>query len=76
MFDKEMMKALEADGEKLTQLTGEDHGPAFLFAPDECPHCQYDSQFPGFEKGGWLQQDNNGPIAPCPVCNLDGTYDH
>ena len=65
MFDKEMMKALEADGEKLTQLTGEDHGPIFLFAPDECPHCQYDSQFPGF-----------GPIVPCPVCNPDGTYDH
>lgn len=26
-FDKEMQKALEADGEKLRQLTGEDHGP-------------------------------------------------
>lgn len=26
-MDKEMMKALEADGEKLRQLTGEDHGP-------------------------------------------------
>lgn len=25
--DKEMRKALEADGEKLRQLTGEDHGP-------------------------------------------------
>jgi hypothetical protein len=29
-FDKEMMKALEADGEKLRQLTGEDHGPHFM----------------------------------------------
>jgi hypothetical protein len=29
-MDKEMMAALEADGEKLRQLTGEDHGPAFL----------------------------------------------
>jgi len=27
MFTKEMQKALEADGEKLRQLTGEDHGP-------------------------------------------------
>ena len=26
-MDKEMQKALEADGEKLRQLTGEDHGP-------------------------------------------------
>jgi hypothetical protein len=69
MFDKEMMKALEADGEKLTQLTGEDHGPAFLFAPDECPHCQYDRQSPG------LQQDNNGPIVPCQLCNPDGSHE-
>lgn len=26
-FDTEMMAALEADGEKLRQMTGEDHGP-------------------------------------------------
>lgn len=37
MIDKEMMKALEADGEKLRQLTGEDHGPDFL--DDCCPNC-------------------------------------
>ena len=30
MFTKEMQKALKADGEKLRQLTGEDHGPIFL----------------------------------------------
>ena len=29
---KEMMEALIADGEKLRQLTGEDHGPF-------CPRC-------------------------------------
>lgn len=29
MFTKEMQRALEADGEKLRQLTGEDHGPHF-----------------------------------------------
>lgn len=28
-FDKEMQKALEADGEYLRQMTGEDHGPHF-----------------------------------------------
>jgi hypothetical protein len=34
MMNKEMQKALEADGEKLRQLTGEDHGP-WIF----CPEC-------------------------------------
>lgn len=34
--DREMMRALEADGEKLRQLTGEDHGPQFF---DDCPEC-------------------------------------
>lgn len=28
-MDRKMMKALEADGEKLRQLTGEGHGPQF-----------------------------------------------
>lgn len=28
-FDKAMLDALRADGEKLAQLTGEDHGPHF-----------------------------------------------
>lgn len=36
MIDKDMMTALKADGEKLRQLTGEDHGPEFW---DTCPHC-------------------------------------
>jgi hypothetical protein len=35
-FDLEMQRALEADGEKLRQLTGEDHGPWGLI---ECPAC-------------------------------------
>jgi hypothetical protein len=31
-WSKEMLAALEADGEKLRQLTGEDHGPfAFVY---------------------------------------------
>ena len=29
-WNDEMMRALEADGEKLRQMTGEDHGPVFL----------------------------------------------
>lgn len=42
--------------------------------PRECPHCEYDRRFPGFEGGGWMQQDNNGPIVSCPMCNDDGKY--
>lgn len=35
-MDEEMIKALEADGEKLRQLTGEDHGPWFDdYSPQE-----------------------------------------
>lgn len=33
MFDREMQDALIADGEKLTALTGEDHGPIFPTDP-------------------------------------------
>lgn len=29
-MDEEMMRALEADGEKLAAMTGEDHGPVFV----------------------------------------------
>jgi DnaJ-class molecular chaperone len=48
MMTDEMMKALEADGEKLRQLTGQDHGP-FRYPQEEdfdhiedydtCPDC-------------------------------------
>jgi hypothetical protein len=34
VFTKEMMAALEADAEKLRQLTGEDHGPVFFTEED------------------------------------------
>lgn len=33
----EMKRALEADGDKLRQLTGEDHGPFLMKCDDECP---------------------------------------
>lgn len=42
--------------------------------PTTCWHCEYDRRFPGFETGGWLQQDNNGPIVSCPVCNTKGEH--
>ncbi|WP_065330349.1 hypothetical protein [Tritonibacter mobilis] len=37
-FDREMMAALEADGEYLRQMTGQDHGPYFIDAPG-CIEC-------------------------------------
>jgi hypothetical protein len=43
------------------------------FVPSNCPHCEYDRRFPGFERGGWMQQDNNGPIVSCLLCNDDGS---
>ena len=42
------------------------------WTPADCPHCEYDRRFPGFEGGGWIQQDNNGPIVACPLCNDAG----
>lgn len=45
-----------------------------LYKPSECPHCEYDRRFPGFQAGGWIQQDNNGPIVSCPMCNDDGLH--
>ena len=44
------------------------------FVPADCPHCEYDRRFPGFESGGWLEQANNGPIVPCPLCNESGSH--
>jgi hypothetical protein len=38
IFDDEMMKALEKDGEYLRQMTGEDHGPYFIYNA-ECVQC-------------------------------------
>lgn len=38
-MDKEMMRALEADGEKLRGLTGEDHGPFTDCGTDGCGEC-------------------------------------
>lgn len=83
VFDDEMMRALEADGEMLRQLTGEDHGPWFIidepyngFAP--CPHC--------FESSGYAARVNSAtwlepawadadPMNPCPYCNATGSVE-
>lgn len=38
-MDKEMQRALELDGEKLRQLTGEDHGPFPFEVARRCDNC-------------------------------------
>lgn len=64
---------------RLAELEGDSEVGAGALArdpinPANCPHCEYDRRFPGFEGGGWMQQDNNGPIVSCPMCNPDGTF--
>lgn len=78
-YDREMQKALEADGEKLRQLTGEDHGPwtfepAVSFSP--CPHCFESSGYvwehgTSWETGPWSHQTN----IPCRECNGTGVVE-
>ena len=37
----------------------------------DCRYCEPDHKRFG---PGWIEQDNNGPIVSCPVCNEDGRY--
>jgi hypothetical protein len=50
-MDKEMQRALEADGEKLRGLTGEDHGPVFVGA------MSWDEFEEMLIKNGWTPED-------------------
>ncbi len=47
-MDREMMEALEADGEKLRQLTDEEHGPAFVADDQRCPVCGETDPWPAW----------------------------
>lgn len=70
-FSKEMQAALLADGEKLRQLTGENHGPEFitddmlpLYVSLRCPLCQW----------GWSEAYSPGDLVAnvvisCPHCH-------
>ena len=60
-MDKEMMKALEADGEKLRKLTGEDHGPF-------CSECLGTGNGPS----GKCVYTGEIVDAPCPSCGGTG----
>ena len=61
-ISKEMQKALEADGEKLRQLTGEDHGPEFEDY-DGCWNC-------GGEGVVYCCEDEIGCVDPESGCDL------
>ncbi len=66
-FSKEMQKALKADGEKLRQLTGVDHGPEFW---DTCPVC---SGFGSHEEWRPQHDDPNFCIViSCTDCGGTG----
>lgn len=77
-FDLDMQAALEADGEKLFQLTGVDHGPFFDFDTDvtaPCPCCFESCGYRGEWTTGW---DDPGsfhmnPNEPCPECHGTGS---
>ena len=78
-MDKTMMAALEADGEKLRALTGEDHGPHFVTRRcDNCLHMMQEASAFGDDPyftetvcnlhivaGGWSRMR----VLPEAVCN-------
>lgn len=73
-MDREMMKALIADAEKLNQLAGGDHTPEFL---DDCEACGGSGEILEtihvYEAGcGFSHPDVAG--KPCKVCNGVGFF--
>jgi hypothetical protein len=77
LMNKEMMAALEADGEKLRQLTGEDHGPVFLTDArfEICGHCNGSGvigrRVSVYEHGCGFPHDDTEE-EPCPECGGTG----
>lgn len=80
-FSRDMMLALEADGELLRQMTGEDHGPYFIAdVPQqwfECDACDGAGEIPfaywGYEPGcghGHMIDD----ARPCTKCKGEGGW--
>lgn len=82
MFDREMMKALQEDAEKLGQLTGEDHTPEFL---RDCEACEGQGHIVKgmrvYEAGcGFSHMDSyEDPCGNCDgrgffICEAEGDY--
>lgn len=74
MIDREMMRALQADAEKLTQLTGEDHIPEFLA---DCEACAGKGYIPRtihvYERGCGFSHPDVTEDA-CPACGGNGWF--
>lgn len=69
-LDKEMIAALEADGEKLRHLTGEDHGPEFWL---DCPECGGEGAIEKWEGvSKWSIDPPSAQVVPCQACNGAG----
>lgn len=67
--DREMQRALELDGKKLRQLTGEDHGPFYFTECQECCGSGIIAKSVTIYEGGGSYQDTDE--RPCKAC--DGT---
>lgn len=82
-WDREMQAALEADGEKLRQLTGEDHGPYFdvaleppqhWFTCDDCGGSGvYAVRVTVYEHGCGFPHDDTDE-RPCERCGGEGGW--
>lgn len=68
-WDREMQKALELDGEKLRQLTGEDHGPQFFTDCHNCSGGIIAKRVTIYEGGGWYYDTDE---QSCPECGGTG----
>ncbi len=66
----EMKKALEADGEKLRQMTGEDHGPWDL--DGDCSNCGGEGFVESCFEDTCVCLDPPCHWSRCDYCNHDG----
>lgn len=76
MFTVKMQRALEADGEKLRQLTGEDHGPHF---PEirfiACEECQGEGWIYHAVSPSRMNTDAERDSGECPICKGAGVVE-
>lgn len=73
-FDREMQRALELDGEKLRQLTGEDHGPETLFECSQCCGEGVTRQATMVYEHGCGFPHEDVEETPCQSCNGAGFF--
>jgi hypothetical protein len=74
MWTREMMKALEADGEKLRQLTGEDHGPVFIGIDPAALDSEYSAFICQCGRPHYFTELKDRP-SKCDVCGCTFTFE-